>query len=61
LITYTFIARLTRMNPKLMRADPVRHMRVMSHPFEMSMPMKTLPLKLKAKSMLEDHALLMRP
>jgi hypothetical protein len=47
MVAYTFVARLARMNPKLMIAVPERHMRVMSHPFEMSTPTKTLPLHVR--------------
>jgi hypothetical protein len=47
MVAYTFVARLARMNPKLMRAAPERHMRVMSHPLEMSTPTKTLPLHVR--------------
>lgn len=47
LLAQTLVARLARINPKLMMADPARHMRHMSHPFEMSMATKTLPLHVR--------------
>ena len=44
---YTFVARLARMNPKLMRTVPKRHMRVILHLLEMNTPTKTLPLQVR--------------
>jgi hypothetical protein len=47
LLAHTFVARLARINPKLMITAPERHMRHISHPFEMSMATKTLPLHVR--------------
>jgi len=47
MLVNTFVERLARMNPKLMIADPERHIRDISHPLEMRMPTKTLPLHVR--------------
>jgi hypothetical protein len=61
-LVHTLVARLARTNPKLMRAAPERHMMHMSHPFEMSMATKTLPLHVRPPPMVPiSEAMAYRP
>lgn len=46
-IARTLVAKLARMNPKLMSVAPARHMRFRSHPLERSRLTKMLPLHVR--------------